>query len=228
MHEVKIPQAILDACIRLRGRVHAFESIEPERTALLVIDMQNAWVEAGLSPLEIPETRTIIPNINKLAEAVRAAGGLVAWTQSVFDEDWTRRIYQNFGPPEWRERIIADSKVGAYGHEIAAAMDVRPEDLRVAKTRPSAFIQGSSDLEAELRRRGRDTLIITGTLTNACCESSARDASALGFSNIKVSDAMATRTDVEHNATLTNVIQLVADVMTTAEVLALLGPSASE
>jgi len=224
MHKVAIPRKIIESCLRFRGRLHAFESLEPARTALIVIDMQNAWVEPGVSPLEIPTTREITDNINRLAAAVRAAGGIVAWTQSVFPADVTRRAYERFGQPEWCERIVADTQIGAYGHEISRRMDVRTEDLRVVKYRPSAFIQGSSDLEAHLRARGRDTLIITGTLTNACCESSARDAAALGFENIMVSDAMATRTDEEHNATLANVIQLVADVMTTEEVLALLAP----
>ena len=222
MHKVDIPQEIIDACIRLRGRRHAFEHIEPRRTALVVIDMQNSWVQPDFSPLHIPATRDIIPNINALAAAVRGAGGMVAWTRSTFPEDWTARSYRRFGSPEWRDRIIADTVPGSHGHRIAGDMDVHAVDVIVDKTRPSAFVQGSSRLEAELRTRGRDTLIITGTLTNACCESSARDAAALGFLNIMVSDAMATRTDVEHNATLVNVMQLVADVRTTEEVIALL------
>ncbi|MGI9335562.1 MAG: cysteine hydrolase family protein [Gammaproteobacteria bacterium] len=224
MHKVEIPQSIIDACVRFRGRRHAFESLEPERTALLVIDMQNSWLQPGFSPLEIPAARDIIPNINALAAAVRDAGGMVAWTQSTFPEDWTTRSYERFGAPHWRDRIIADTVPGSQGHRIAREMDVAEADLIVSKTRPSAFIQGSSNLEAELRARARDTLIITGTLTNACCESSARDAAALGFSNIMVSDAMATRTDVEHNATLVNVMQLVADVRSTKEVMDLLEP----
>jgi ureidoacrylate peracid hydrolase len=224
MHEINIPQEVIDSCIRLRGRQHAVEAIVPERLALIVVDMQNAWVQPGLSPLEIPMTRSIIPNINRLAAAVREAGGIVAWTQSVFAQDWTQWIYENFGTPEWRDRIIADSAVGAYGHEIAPEMAVAEEDLKIVKVRPSAFIQGSSDIEEELRSRGRDTIVITGTLTNACCESSARDAAALGFLPIMVSDGMATRTDAEHNATLINVMQLTADVRSTDEVLELLAP----
>ena len=94
------------------------------------------------------------------------------------------------------------------------------------KNRRGAFVQGSSTLEAELRARGQDTLIITGTLTNACCESSARDAAALGFLKFMVSDAIATHTDVEHNATLVNVMQFVADVRTTDEVERLIAKSA--
>jgi ureidoacrylate peracid hydrolase len=224
MHKIDIPQEVIDSCIRLRGRRHAVEAIVPERLALIVVDMQNAWVQPDLSPLEIPMTRSIIPNINRLAAAVREAGGIVAWTQSVFAQDWTQWIYENFGTPEWRDRIIADSAVGAYGHEIAEQMAVAEEDLKIVKVRPSAFIQGSSDIEEQLRSRGRDTIIITGTLTNACCESSARDAAALGFLPIMVSDGMATRTDAEHNATLTNVMQLTADVRSADEVLELLAP----
>ena len=228
MHKIDIPQKVIDSCIRLRGRRHALESIEPQRLAMIVVDMQNSWVEPGLSPLEIPMTREIIPNINRLAAAVRAAGGIVAWTQSVFPEDWTRHVYEHFGTPEWRDRVIADTQPGAHGHKIANQMDVGPEDVVVVKNRPSTFIQGASNLEAELRRRGRDTLIITGTLTNACCESSARDAAALGFVSIMVSDAMATRTDEEHNATLINVMQLTADVRTMDEVLGLLEASTTQ
>ena len=222
MHKIDIPQEIIDSCIRFRGKLHAFEALDPERTALLVIDMQTSWVEPGFSPLHIPATRDIVSNINALAAAARAAGGVVAWTRSTFPEDWTARSYARFGAPEWRDRIIADTVPGSRGHQIAEPMDVHPDDLVVDKTRPSALVQGSSRLEAELRERGRDTLVITGTLTNACCESTARDAAALGFLNIMVSDAMATRTDVEHNATLVNVMQLVADVRTTADVIAML------
>lgn len=222
MHKIDIPRSIIDACVARRGRLHAFDRLEPARTALLVIDMQNSWVLKGHSALEIPGTRSIIPNINRLCAAARAAGGLVAWTKSVFPPAWTANAYEFFGPPEWRDRIVAETAVGATGHEIHGDMDWQADDITVVKTRPSALIQGSSDLEAHLRQRGRDMLIITGTLTNACCESTARDAAALGFRNIMVADAMATRSDVEHNATLTNVIQLVADVRTTDEVVELL------
>ena len=222
MHKIDIPQEIIDSCIRFRGRRHAFEDLDPDRTALVVVDMQRSWVEPGFSPLHIPATRGIVANVNALAAEVRAAGGVVAWTRSTFPRDWTARSYERFGAPEWRDRIIADTVPGSPGHAIAEPMQVRPEDLVVDKTRPSAFIQGSSRLEEELRARGRDTLVITGTLTNACCESSARDAAALGFLNIMVSDAMATRTDAEHNATLVNVMQLVADVRTTGEVISML------
>lgn len=218
MHPVQIPQKILDANLRRRGRIHAIESIDPKKTSLVVIDMTNAWLVPGMS-CEIAEARTIIPNINRIAAALRAAGGVVAWTQHSWGA-WPH-FYEQFTTKEWRDHAFRDTEIGSFGYQVSADMDTNPDDIFVTKNRPSAFIQGSSDLEARLRARGIDTLIITGTLTNACCESSARDASALGFRIIFVADGTATRTDEEHNAALINVMQYVADLRWTDEVVAL-------
>ncbi len=87
------------------------------------------------------------------------------------------------------------------------------------KHRFAAFIPGTCDLHQLLQDRGIETLIISGTLTNCCCESTARDAMQLNYKVIFVSDANATLTDAEHNATLNNMCALFADVMSTAEVV---------
>ena len=92
------------------------------------------------------------------------------------------------------------------------------------RTRPSAMVEGPSDLERRLEDAGRDTLVITGTLTNGCCESAARGAAAPGFHNLMVSGATAIRSDIEHNAALVILMRLVADVHTTAGVLAMPEP----
>ncbi len=68
-------------------------------------------------------------------------------------------------------------------------------------------------------------MIITGTVTNVCCESTARDAMMMNYKVVFVSDGNAAFTDAEHNATLGNMAMLFADVMTTDEVAAkLAGP----
>ena len=90
------------------------------------------------------------------------------------------------------------------------------------KTRFSALSQGSSDLDAILRTRGIDTLIVVGTATNVCCESTARDAMMLNYKVFFVSDANACRTDAEHNATLASLMVMFADVRSTDEMIALL------
>ena len=81
---------------------------------------------------------------------------------------------------------------------------------------------GSSDIEDRLRERGIDTVIIVGTLTNVCCECSARDAMMRNFKVIFVADANATRTDEEHNATLGMMAQIFGDVRFTDETVQLL------
>ena len=66
-----------------------------------------------------------------------------------------------------------------------------------------------------MRAQGFDTVLITGTVTNVCCESSARDAMMLNFKTIMVSDANAALTDAEHNATLASIYSTFGDVMDT-------------
>lgn len=217
MHKIEIPDEILQACIRRRGSVHVFDRIDVARTALVVIDMQNSWVEPGAA-LEIPAARSIVDNINGLAAALRGRGGRVAWTQSTFEPTWTRSFYEGFARPEWIERSIAETSPEHRGFDIYAGMDVDPADIISVKNRPSALVQGSSDLDRRLREASIDTLVITGTLTNACCESTARDAAALGYRILFASDGTATRSDIEHNAALINLMQLVADVRTCEEI----------
>jgi ureidoacrylate peracid hydrolase len=108
---------------------------------------------------------------------------------------------------------------GAPGHALWPALDVRPEDERVKKHRFSAFIQGSSDLPARLRARGFDTVLIGGTVTNVCCESSARDAMMTNFRTVMVADCNAANSDAEHNASLANFWNIFGDVMTADHVI---------
>jgi ureidoacrylate peracid hydrolase len=116
---------------------------------------------------------------------------------------------------------------GAHGYEYYAELDIRPEDLTVIKRRYSAFVQGSSDLDAILRARGIDTVVVVGTLTNVCCESTARDAMMLNYRLVFVSDGNAALSDAEHNAALTTVLRVFGDVASTDEVTALLAPGAT-
>jgi ureidoacrylate peracid hydrolase len=138
---------------------------------------------------------------------------------------WQR--FRDFYPTKELFEAWADGLTpGKIGYELWAGLDVKPSDLKIEKNRFSAFIQGSSNLEAELQKRGIDTVLITGTATNICCESTARDAQMLNYRVVMVSDGNATRSDAEHNATLSNLFGLFADVMTTDEVVARLSPAA--
>ncbi|WP_150551304.1 cysteine hydrolase [Pandoraea soli] len=117
---------------------------------------------------------------------------------------------------------------GHPGRALYPPLDVRDADEIVDKTRFSAFIQGSSDLHQRLAAPGIDTVIVTGTVTNVCCESTARDAMMLDYKVHFVADANAARTDDEHNATLCNMVLWFADVRTSDELLALVDVGAAD
>ena len=121
-------------------------------------------------------------------------------------------------------RHAADGHAGSpcaarRGHALWPSLDVREEDEKVLKYRFSAFIQGSSDLAERLRARGFDTVLIGGTVTNVCCESSARDAMMLDFRTVMVADCNAANSDAEHNASLASFWNIFGDVMTVDHVI---------
>jgi ureidoacrylate peracid hydrolase len=191
------------------------------RTALLVVDMQNAFLMEGVGHNVIAPARDIVPNVNRLAAAVRPLGGTVIWIQATADErlvaDWS--VMHDMMTPEARERRIRSTWRGSPGHQLWSGLDVHAGDPIVEKSRYSAFIQGSSDIEALLRGRGIDTVIVTGTVTGVCCESTARDAMMRNFRTIMISDANAARTDEEHNAALCAFYHTFGDVMSTDEAI---------
>ena len=89
----------------------------------------------------------------------------------------------------------------------------------VYKSRFSPFIQGASNIEEILRPRGIDSLIVTGTATNMCCESAARDAMMRDYKVVMVADANGARYPEDHLAGLTSFYQSFGDVRTTDEVI---------
>jgi ureidoacrylate peracid hydrolase len=144
-------------------------------------------------------------------------GGTVIWIKTTFKDDALKNwsTYFEMVKPEQGARRVAALTAGSKGHELWAALDVRADDLIVEKNRFSAFIQGSSNLAEVLRERGLDTVLITGTVTNVCCESTARDAMMLNFKTIMVTDGNAAVTDEDHNASLCAFYLTFGDVMPT-------------
>ena len=149
----------------------------------------------------------------------------MVWIQNTItpesEQSWSV-LLENFADDHWGPRMRQAFTPGDFGHALYSDLDVLPSDLTVRKTRFSALVQGASDLDAVLRARGIDTLIIVGTATNVCCESTARDAMMLNYKVFFVSDANACRTDEEHNATLAIMMIMFADVRLTDEMIALL------
>jgi ureidoacrylate peracid hydrolase len=221
MHELSIPPQVLDRVIRRAGRPHPFDVIKPAKTALVVIDMQNYFMKPGFQG-EVPMARKIVPTVNRLAAATRELGGHVVWvknTTSGTRESWSV-LHDWLQTPDRRDRRYASMELGQEGHALWGELDARPEDAQIVKKRFSAFIQGSSDIEAYLRGRGIDTLLIGGTATQVCCESSARDAMMLNFKVIMVPDALATYSDEEQNISLRAFYSNFGDLQTADQAIA--------
>lgn len=212
----------------LRSRPHIFDRLDPARTALLVIDMQNNWLQSGY-PGYTPYGAAIVPVINALAAAVREHGGVVAWIQmngsAEVAQEWPP--FRAFFTTEALYRAWTDALTpGAPGYEFWHELDRKKGDWQIEKRRYSAFIEGSSNLHERLQERGMETVLITGVATNTCCESTARDAHMLGYQVIMVADANAARSDEEHIASLSNLAGLFADVRTAQGVGVLLANAA--
>lgn len=225
MHGVTVRQEIIDRVLARRGRHHLFDSLDPATTAFVVIDMQNMFCEEG-APAEVPESRGICEPINRLAAELRDLGGLVIWITSATSyangkSDWEHFI-RNFVAEDVQERTIKALEPGGPGERIWHELDVEEGDLHIRKNRYSALTPGASMLQSALSSHGIRTVLIGGTKTNICCESTARDAMMLDYNVVMVEDCNAALSDDEHRAALENVIQQFGDVMTADETIAVL------
>ena len=197
-----------------RGRRHAFEQLDPTTTLLVVVDMVPFFCD------ENAYTRGIVPGINRLAGALRDAGGTVAW------------VLPGHEPPTpMRIELYGKAVAATYGHSggegplpdrLWSELDARPEDLFAEKTAASAFFPGRSTLPTHLADEQVDTVLVAGTVANVCCESTVRDASTLGYRTIMVADACSATDDDSLNATLHTVYRSFGDVRATDELIGLI------
>ena len=160
--------------------------IIPERTAMIVVDMQNDFVQAG-APAEIPRARAMVPRLNRLLDVCRVHKLLIIYIHHAIrggDID-AGRLADFFEAVRNNQMIIAGTK----NVEIYEGLKPGPDDLVVTKPRYSAFY--GTDLEAILRSKNIDTLIISGTVTNVCCDSTARDAFSRDYKVIFLTDGTA-------------------------------------
>lgn len=215
MHTIEIPQWAEE-----RGRaLNHFSAIEPGHTALINIDMQNVFLAEGQIYAN-PHGRDIIDNVNRLSRAMRAAKAPVIWTRQTHTHDGP------CAPPAWQYDVsqsrvaagVAALQAHADGHALHPAMNVAPHDLVIDKYRYGALSCPAGALAAALKKLGARMTVITGTLTNVCCESTARELNMAGYKVIVVSDATAAVTDTEHNAALLNLRINFADVRRTDDV----------
>jgi len=225
----EVADFVKERLMRIRGDLRLYKDLKPARTALVIIDMQNAFVAEG-GVIEVAASRDIIPAINKMASGCRDLGMPIIWIRSHHPKvgaDW-RHFFDHFVHPDRKDAAAAMLSDDAPTSRFYADMDVRDEDYIVIKNRYSCLIPGSSSLERLLRSQGCDTIILAGTKTNICVESTARDAMMLDFRVVVLSDATAALTAEEHQAALNVLIQEFADILVVDDVLEELRANASE
>jgi len=152
MHRYVVSDAVKERVLRRQGKPASHDTIDAGRTALVVVDMQNHFVAEGF-PAEVPLSREIVPVINRLAKAMRAAGGQVVWIQTTSKgalEHWGNH-HKYMLTPERVAKRLASLDEAAEGFKLYPALEPLLSDPRVKKIKYSAFIAGSSDIDTNSR-----------------------------------------------------------------------------
>ena len=155
--------------------VHEEVLLEPARTALVVVDMQNDFVKDG-GALQVPDADATIPRIRELLQSAREAGARVIFSQDTHTE----------GDPEW-EIWPEHARDGSWGHQIVDELTPREDELVIRKVRYDAFY--GTHLDHFLRLWGVESLVICGTVANICVHYTAASAALRWFDVVIPRDA---------------------------------------
>jgi nicotinamidase-related amidase len=188
--------------------VHKME-LAREKSALLVIDMQNFFVDTrskGLGPI----SPTVLSNTRRLIQAFRKSGRPIIYTRHVHREDGSDAGILGWW---WPDMIVE----GGWDSEIHEEIAPEPSDKVIFKHRYSAFY--NTDLEIVLRCKGIEDVVICGVMTNLCCESTAREAYFRDYRVFFLADATGTAHPEMHAATLLNLSYGFAYVTTTDDIV---------
>lgn len=211
MHVIDIPEFALE-----RGRMmRPNPLIEAAKTAVLAIDFQRFFIDDG-QPMGNVHARDVLDNANRIHAAVREAGGLVVFTQHSIEAPPATPIRMEPGAgPEPAPLSGAELRPGSASYELHPHIIRSPGDITVVKHQSSPLHPGAvTGLREILEARGIETVIITGLVTNGCCDCTARDAFQYGYNVFVATDATAAMTDAEHNGALLNLAIYYAEPMT--------------
>ena len=189
-----------DTFFTLPARPEALR-LAPRETAVIVIDMQNAYASMGgyvdLAGFDISGAASTIDRIGGILDAARKAGIQIVYLQNGWDPDYVEagtekspNYHKSNALKTMRERPELQGQLlarGGWDYEIVDALAPQPGDIRVAKTRYSAFF--NSQLDSILRARGIRNLVFVGIATNVCVESTLRDGFHLEYFGVMLEDA---------------------------------------
>jgi nicotinamidase-related amidase len=155
--------------------IHDEVRVDPAKTALVVVDMQNDFVKEG-GTLVVPDAEATLPKLQDLLDLARRSGMKVIFTQDTHAE----------GDPEW-EIWPEHVREGSWGWEIVGELTPREDELVIRKVRYDAFY--GTHLDHYLRVWGVDTLVICGTVANICVHYTAASAALRWFEVVVPRDA---------------------------------------
>ena len=170
--------------------------MDPEKTALLVIDVQNYFTEPG-APMVVPDGPEVVVQINKLVDYCRPHDIPIVWVQITHRKDGSDlgmigKYWKNWGPPK---SVLAK---GSHWWKLYPELHNEPTDIYVTKPKYNAF--WGSDLEAVLRGLEVESLIFTGIMTDVCVQTTLVDAFHRDFNPIIAADATGTATPYKKEA----------------------------
>jgi len=217
---MEFPSWVVERVIARQGCLHPYDHLDAASTALVIIDLQNYYTQPGFQG-ECAPARATFAVVNRLAHALRQAGGHVIWVQTCSDgaDAFWSHHHRHMLTPERSARRLEELSAAHEGFRIAPGLDVMPGDVSVVKRCYSALAPGSSNLDEVLGERGVRTVLIGGTVTNVCCESTARDAMMMDYATIMVDDILSAVTPLEHEHALNNWMLFFGDVLDTREVI---------
>jgi ureidoacrylate peracid hydrolase len=195
------------------------EKIDPATTVLLVIDMQNDYIHPegflGKAGADTSSVIAMVPTLCDLLETARASGVHVIHTRN-----WHRPATDS---PAWLDKLARlgqdqdnrPARAGSWGADWYEVVPLPTEEV-VSKFRYDAFL--GTNLEFLLRARGIRTVVICGTATNVCVESTARAAHMRDFHLVMAADACGSANVAAHDGTLENVAANFGEVASTARI----------
>jgi nicotinamidase-related amidase len=186
-----------------------------DRSSLLVIDMQDEFVKPRWTPYWVPAATRMVPRLAALVARCRQLRLPVVYTAFARTHFAFDRPSAGVFMPNRYASIQHDDAWFRDGH-IYHELQPRPEDIVIHKPSYGAFYD--TPLETILRNLGRDTIIITGTLTNFCCGTTARQGYERGFRVVFGSDVTATDDPSLQDAELCVLRKGFARVMAASEI----------
>jgi len=183
-------------------------NLDPAKTALVAIDLQGGVVGRTTVP---HSTSEVMERTRRLAESLRQKGGTVVYVRVDINDFLILPVDKPF-------REANAPRLPESMSELVPESGLQPGDLVVTKRHWGAF--AGTDLEAQLRQRGIETVVITGVASQAGVESTVRQGTGLGFAFVVAEDACAALEEAEHRYPFDNIFPRIARVRSTDEVIA--------